>query len=54
MGRRHGTPTHIAITQFSERASAAPAAMLGWSGDIGTLVLMVWLLWFGMNWSKQS
>lgn len=41
--------SHIAITQFSERASPRLQRVLGWSGDIGIVVLMVWLLWFGMK-----
>ena len=41
--------SHIAITQFSERASPRLQRLLGWAGDIGIVVLMVWLLWFGVK-----
>ena len=41
--------SHIAITQFSERTSPRLQQVLGWLGDIGTLVLMAWLFWFGLK-----
>ena len=41
--------SHIAITQFSERTGARVQHVLGWLGDIGTLVLMAWLFWFGLK-----
>jgi len=41
--------SHIAITQISERASPRLQRWLGWAGDIGTLVLMSWLFWFGLQ-----
>lgn len=41
--------SHIAITQFSERTGPRLQQVLGWLGDTGTLVLMVWLFWFGLK-----
>ena len=41
--------SHIAITQFSDARRPRLQQVLGWLGDIGTLVLMVLLFWFGVK-----
>jgi len=41
--------SHIAITQFIERTTPRLQQVLGWLADMGTLLLMAWLFWFGLK-----
>lgn len=41
--------SHIAVTQFSDRAQVFMQRALSWFADGATLLLMGWLFWYGLK-----